>query len=174
MAKDTRARRILELCGRLFLVERYMSKKEFNFDNIKETRNRISRKITNKIKSWLDTNDVTILPKKDLGKAVGYMRKNWKALLTYMEEGYLSMHNNLSERQIRKIVLGRANWIFCGSEKGAERSAMIYSFICTCRLLEIDPYKYLNDVVKKIIENPEMDQSQLTPIEWKKGQTSPT
>ena len=125
------------------------------------------------IKKWLNKNDYEILPDHDLGKAVSYMRKNWTAFLTYLEDGHLSMDNNLSERQMRKVVLGRANWIFCGSEKGARRAAMIYSFICTCRLLEIDPYHYFNDVLEKILVWPEEKFSELTPLQWKKAQVSP-
>ena len=169
-AGDKRAKRVLELCGRLFFIERHMKEKKFSLNKIKSVRNRVGRLITAQIKKWMDENDMDILPKSDLGGAISYMRKNWDAFHTYMEEGFLSMHNNLSERQIRKVVLGRSNWIFCGSEHGARQSALIYSLTCTCRLLEIDPYEYFNDVLVKILI-PGMDMAELTPIQWKKGRS---
>jgi hypothetical protein len=170
-AGDHRARRILELCGRLFLIERIMKEKGYSYAEIKEVRNNLGRKITGQIKKWMDKHELEILPGNNLGKAMVYMRKNWAAFHTYMEEGYLSMDNNLSERQMRKVVLGRLNWIFCGSEEGARRSALIYSIMCTCKLLDIDPAKYLNDVLEKILI-PGVRIEELTPVQWKKGQVS--
>ena len=169
---DARALRVLELCGRLFFIERHIKEKNFTNSQVKEIRNTLGKLITRQIKKWLDKNEFEILPDNKLGKAIRYMLNNWKAFQTYMEEGYLSMHNNLSEQQIRKIVLGRLNWIYCGSEKGAERSALIYSFICTCRLLEINPYEYLNDVLEKILV-PGVNLAELTPIQWKKHNPPP-
>ena len=169
-AGDKRALRVLELCGKLFLVEKYMKENRYRYAQIKEVRNDLSKRITGKIKKWIDDHEFEVLPGDDLGKAMKYMCNHWPAFLTFMQEGYLSLENNLSERQIRKVVLGRQNWIICGSEDGAKRSALIYSIMGTCKLLEINPTEYLNDILEKILV-PGVNLAELTPIEWKKRNT---
>jgi hypothetical protein len=72
---------------------------------------------------------------------------NWNALMHYTEQGYLAIDNNLSERALRQVVVGRGNWQFCGSTEGGRTAATLYSVIGTCKHLGIDPFAYLREVL---------------------------
>ena len=87
------------------------------------------------------------MPKSSLGVAVGYALSNWEALIRYTEQGYLSIDNNLSERALRQVVVGRANWQFCGSAEGGRTAAALYSVVGTCKQLGIDPFAYLREAL---------------------------
>jgi hypothetical protein len=90
---------------------------------------------------------VTALPKSPLGEAVGYALSHWAALMRYAEQGYLSIDNNVSERVLRQVVVGRSNWQFCGSAEGGRTAASLYSVVGTCKHLRIDPFAYLRQVL---------------------------
>src|SRR5262245_45380721 len=93
--------------------------------------------------AWLVGQQARALPKSPLGEALGYALTNWDALMRYTEQGYLSIDNNLSERVLRQVVVGRANWQFCGSAAGGRTAAALYSVVGTCKHLGIDPFAYL-------------------------------
>src|SRR5262245_43783 len=93
--------------------------------------------------AWLVVQRVRALPKSPLGEAVGYALSNWEALMRYTEQGYLAIDNNLSERTLRQVVVGRSNWQFCGSAKGGRTAAALYSVVGTCKHLRIDPFSFL-------------------------------
>ncbi len=78
-----------------------------------------------------------------LGKAVGYTLNNWQGLNNYLLDGRLRIDNNDSERSIKPFAVGRKNWMFCATTKGAKASANIYSIIETCKVNKINPYDYL-------------------------------
>ena len=71
--------------------------------------------------------------------------------------------NNLAEHVLRIVAIGRKNWLFAGSDAGAERAAIIYSLIASCKLCEIDSLKYLRDVLKHISTHPASKIAELTP-----------
>jgi len=97
--------------------------------------------------AWLVGQRARALPKSPLGEAVGYALSNWRALMRYTEQGYLAIDNNLSERALRQVVVGRANWQFCGSAEGGRTAAALYSAVATCKHLGIDPFAYLRDLL---------------------------
>jgi hypothetical protein len=82
-----------------------------------------------------------------LGEAVGYALSNWDALMRYMDAGYLAIDNNLAERTLRQVALGRNNWQFCGSAEGGKTAAVLYSVVGTCKHLSIDPFTYLREAL---------------------------
>ena len=93
--------------------------------------------------------------------AVGYALNHWKALGRYLEQGYLAIDNNLSERTLRAIALGRNNWGVVGSEAGGEMAAVLYSVVGTCKHLGIDPFAYLRDALPGLFalgEEPTAEQ----------------
>ena len=97
--------------------------------------------------AWLVSQRARALPKSPLGEAVGYALSNWAALMRYTEQGYLAIDNNLSERALRQVVVGRANWQFCGSAEGGRTAAALYSVVGTCKHLGIDPFAYLRETL---------------------------
>jgi len=99
------------------------------------------------LKAWLDGQRPQALPKSPLGVALGYALNHWEALLRYLEQGYLAIDNNLSERTLRAIALGRNNWGVLGSAAGGRTAALLYSVVGTCKHLGIDPFGYLREAL---------------------------
>ena len=93
--------------------------------------------------SWIETNRNKVLPKSKIGRAINYAYLNQNNLQTYLEDGRCDISNNLAENSIRPFTVGRKNWLFSGSPKGARASAAVYSIIETCKANKIDAYKYL-------------------------------
>jgi transposase len=75
--------------------------------------------------------------------------------------------NNLAERVLRIVAIGRKNWLFAGSDAGAERATIIYSPIASCKLCEIDPFEYLRDVLERVSTHPASKITEWTPSGWK-------
>jgi hypothetical protein len=101
------------------------------------------------------------LPKSSLGTAIGYASNNWEALKRYLEQGFLALDNNLSERTLRAIALGRNNWGVIGSEVGGQTAAVLFSVVGTCKHLGIDSFAYLRDALPGVFalsEKPTAEQ----------------
>ena len=86
----------------------------------------------------------------------------------HTEAAWLSIDNNLSERQIKQLVIGRKNWMFAGSENGARNAAILFSVVVSCKLVGVDPFAYLKDVLTRISTHPADRVHELIPREWKK------
>jgi transposase len=84
-----------------------------------------STPILERFKGWLDEQGDRVLPKSPVGEAVGYVRKQWAALTRYVEDGDLTIDNNVSERALRRVCTGRKNWLFCGSDEGGRRAELL-------------------------------------------------
>jgi transposase len=113
------------------------------------------------LKKWLDEERPRALPKSALGQALGYALNNWEALKRYLEQGYLAIDNNLSERTLRAIALGRNNWGVLGSEVGGQTAAVLYTLVATCKHLSIDPFVYLREALPGLFalgEKPAVEQ----------------
>jgi len=121
------------------------------------------------MKPWLTELRKATLPKSLLGKAVGYFLNQWDALCLFTGNGRVAIDNNRVERQMRCVAVGRKNWLFAGSEEGGHRAAAIYSLVCTCSLLGIEPWAYLKDVLQKLAEGA--DPATLTPRLWKSARS---
>jgi transposase len=110
-----------------------------------------------------------------LGTAIGYASNNWDALKRYWERGVLALDNNLSERTLRAIALGRNNWGVIGSEAGGTTAAVLYSVVGTCKHLGIDPFAYLRDTLPGVFalgEEPTAEQlSDWLPDRWLSNRT---
>lgn len=82
------------------------------------------------------------------------------------EAAFLNIDNNHSERQIKQMVIGRKNWIFCGSENGAHHAAILFSLVGSCKLHGVDPFAYFRDVLMRIHTHPTARVHELVPREW--------
>jgi transposase len=85
-----------------------------------------------------------------MAKAIAYGRKRWIALTRFLDDGRLEIDNNIAERAVRCVALGRKNWLFAGSKAGCDRAAAIYSVIETAKLNGLEPQAYIADVIAKI------------------------
>lgn len=162
-----RANIMLELIGRLYKIEKQIREEKLDTSSIEKLRkkesNPILKKIDNYLKQWSDE----VLPKSPIGKAVGYARGQWEALNCYTTNGRLDIDNNASERALKSVVIGRKNWMFAGSDKGGEMAAVIYSLVQSCKLIGIDAFKYLRDVLERVNTHPASRIEELTPRRWK-------
>jgi len=161
-----RAHEMLALIGKLYDVEREAKQNELDASAVKELRQQHSKPILAKISPRLEDWSIEVLPKSPIGQAVGYARGQWEALNQYLHDGDLAIDNNLSERVLRSVAIGRRNWMFAGSDAGAERAAVIYSLVATCKLCHIDPFAYLRDVLDRVSTHPASRIAELTPLEW--------
>jgi transposase len=108
-----------------------------------------------------------------MAKALAYGRKRWDALTRYIDDGIVEIDNNIAERAIRAIAIGRKNWLFAGSKAGGERAAAIYSVIETAKLNGVEPQAYIADVIEKIASGWTASRwDELMPSNWT-AQTTP-
>ena len=105
------------------------------------------------LKQWLDQQLKTLSTKSELALAIRYARSRWPALCRYVDHGLVEIDNNVAERSLRMIALGRKNYLFAGSHSGGERAAAIYSLIGTCKLNGIEPLAYLRHVLTHIADH---------------------
>jgi transposase len=115
------------------------------------------------LRAWLDRQRGAALPKSPLGQAVTYAVNHWAALCRYLERGYLAIDNNLSERTLRAVALGRNNWVVVGSVQGGRTAAVLYSVVGTCKHLGLDPFVYLREALPALFalgEEPPAEQLQ--------------
>ena len=108
----------------------------------------------------------------DLGEAIGYALNNWEALRRYTEAGYLAIDNNVAEREMKKIAVGRKNWLTVGSPRGGQTAAVLFSFTSTCQRLGVEPWHYLRDVLARLPSHPPEQLGDLLPDEWARAQRS--
>jgi len=106
-------------------------------------------------KAWLEQSALQIPPKTVLGKAIGYTLRQWQKLNRYTENGQLNIDNNRAERAIKPFVIGRKNWLFSYTKKGAKASAILYSLIETAKANGHTPFDYLNWLFEELSKNPE-------------------
>jgi hypothetical protein len=100
-----------------------------------------------------------------LGKAVFYAKNQWPYLIRYIDFGEAEISNCLMENQIRPFAVGRRNWLFIGNEESANKSALLYSLIQTCKINQIEPRKYLQYVLNQVhkMRRKEIDVRTLLP-----------
>jgi len=126
-----------------------------------------AKPVLDRVKAWLDSEGQKTLPKSPIGEAISYARAQWVALTRYLEDGLLELDNNRAERALRRVAIGRKNWLFAGSDEGGRRAAIVYSLIASCAALRIDPYAYLRDVLERLPSCSTADLKRLTPKAWK-------
>jgi transposase len=90
------------------------------------------------------------------------------AFTRFLEDGRVSLTNNAAERALRCVALGRRNWTFCGSDRGGERAAAIYTLIATAKLNDIDPEAWPTDVLRRINDHQASRLDELLPWNWRK------
>lgn len=107
-----------------------------------------------------------LLPKSKLGTALGYLRNNWEALKRFLSDGRLPIDNNDAERDLRRIAVGRKNWLFVGSREGGDRAAVILTVLASAHRHDLDVWAYLRDVLEQLAKGAN-DLESLLPDAWK-------
>jgi len=165
-----RAEYAMEIFGRLYNLERDI--KDLNPEERLSTRQQKAKPIWEEFGRWLQQEIPELNEKSAIYKAFAYTMSRFKKLAVYMEDPKLNIDNNPIEASIRSVAMGRNNFLFCGSHPAAQRSAMLYSFMASCKLHNINPIDWLTDVLNKISNCPKHKQKQLLPHYWKKKQNN--
>ena len=153
--------------GPLYGIEEECKLLALDYDQITEKRQAQSVPVLYALRGWLIQELPKLTRRTPIYKAVAYALNNFDGMMIYTSDGMLEIDNNSLEREIRSIALGRRNHLFAGSHRGAERAAVIYSLIATCKLQGIDPSKWMSDVLRRIKTQPPDKLHELLPQFWK-------
>lgn len=161
-----RAQYALTQIQRLYDIERRARQNALSQEEVYQLRETEAVPILTHLGEWMQKAYPEVLPKSAMGLALAYSLKRWKELMVYTTDGKLQIDNNPVERSIRAVAVGRKNHLFCGSHEAAQRSAMLYSLMGTCKLYEVNPFIYLKDVLTRIAMHPVNKVSELLPNQW--------
>lgn len=154
---------------KLYAIERRCKDEALNHEQIGELRQKESVPILDALFAWMKDEvyvKKSVTPTSPIGKAMAYAMKRWDKLCVYTTNGMLDIDNNPVERSIRTVAIGRKNYMFAGSHEGAQRGAMLYSFMETCKMNDINPYTWLKDVLCRVHITPEEYRHLLLPHNW--------
>jgi transposase len=164
---DCRVAYPLKLIARLYRIEHLADARGLAPDQRAALRQERSQPTLEKLRHWLVIVQGSEPPASDLAKAVGYISNQWIALTRFIHDGRLKPDNNLCERILRSIALGRNNFLFFGSHQAAARAAILYSITRTCALRGIPPLPYITDVLRKLAAGwPQSRIDELLPDRW--------
>jgi transposase len=104
-----------------------------------------------------------VLPKSPIGQAITYALNQWSALNVYVTDGDLAIDNNASENALRRVALGRKNWLFCGSDNGGRTAAVLFSLIATCQRHKVEPLNYFRNLLTRVAAQPVTRLAELLP-----------
>jgi transposase len=122
--------------------------------------------VLDSFQKWLVAQKARVLPKSPIAGAINYVLNQWEALKVYTTDGDLDIDNNISERTLKLIGMGRINWLFLGSDNGGKTAAVLFSFTATCKLLGIDSFAYLRDLFERLPTHPPERLEELLPHRW--------
>jgi len=148
-----RAEYAMEMFQKLYAIEREAKQKNLTAEQRHALRLDQALPVLNELGKWMAETYKTVLPKSPIAKAMAYCIPRWDNLMNYLNDGSLEIDNNLAENAIRPIALGRKNYLFAGSSRGAERAAMFYSFFGTCKKNNVNPFEWLKKVLEIIPEH---------------------
>jgi transposase len=117
--------------------------------------------------------DGKILPKSKLKEAIGYFCGLIPYLKNYLKDAFARLDNNIAERAVRPLAIGRKNWLFFGSPDGGEAGAILFSLVQTCRGLGVNPREYLEDIMRRIMGHNSQNLHELLPDHWLKSRQQP-
>jgi transposase len=167
-AKETDGRRaaaMLEMVQQLYAVEDQA--KAMDDEPRRQLRQQQSVPILQSIRKWIDEQLPLVLPRSPMAQAMQYTLNQWDALNRYIEQGYLNIDNNAAERALKRVAIGRKNWLFAGNDDAAANHARLYTLIASAQRHGLDPQAYLNSVLAKISITPLSEVKQFLPDVWK-------
>lgn len=157
----------LEQFANLYAIERDIKEQQLQHEQALELRQQKAVPILQCLGKWMKEQYVQTLPKSTIGKALGYSIERWDELSIYATNGKLNIDNNPVENTIRPVAVGRKNYLFAGSHEAAQRSAMLYSLLGTCKLNGINPFIWLRETLRRIATHPINKIEELLPQNFK-------
>lgn len=158
-----RAEFVLTQMQKLYAVEKIARDENYSHAQRYELRQQESVPVLELLHNWFKENIMLVLPKSTIGEAMAYSLARWKRLCIYAQDGKLEIDNNLVENVIRPVALGRKNYLFAGSHDAAQRSAMLYSFMGTCKLRGVEPLEWLKNTLSKLPDHKANRLEELLP-----------
>jgi transposase len=148
-----RAKIAMDYIGKLYAIEKHLRETDPTPEQILQQREP-SLVLLKEFKSWIQDqlNSGKVLPKSAIGKAMAYTLNQWDKLLVYTQHAQVQIDNNLIENSIRPIAVGRKNYLFAGSHQAAQNAAMLYSFLGSCKINQVEPFAWLKKVLETINE----------------------
>ena len=161
-----RSHQALAYYGQLYTLERAANTNQFDDGQRWQMRQDFEVPILETFHSWLVAQRAEVLPKSPMAEAIGYALNNWTALIRYTEAGFLSIDNNVAEREMKRIAIGRKNWLHVGSDEGGRTAVVLFSFTSTCHRLGVEPWAYLQSVLTRLPKTPPERLAELLPDRW--------
>lgn len=147
--KSTPATKIpLDIISKLYQIEKEILNESPEARLKKRQEN--SRPLMDELKGWLDEKSAKVLPKSLIGKAISYALDQWDKMQIFLENPLVEIDNNRCERYIRQFVIGRNNWVFSTSQKGATASARLYSLVESAKANGLEPFSYFSTIFKEL------------------------
>jgi transposase len=134
---------------------------------IRDLRQEFSVPILATIKTWLDEQQKLVLPRSPMAQAITYVLNQWEALNVYTTQGYLNIDNNAAERALKRIAIGRKNWLFAGHDEAAKSTAILTTLIASAQRHGVDPHAYLTGVLARIAATSTSQLEQFLPERFK-------
>ena len=159
-----RSHQALAYYRQLYELERQA--KDFSDVQRLQMRQELSLPILEQFHQWLLAQRPEVLPKSPMGEAIAYALNNWEALRRYTEAGFLAIDNNVAEREMKRIAIGRKNWLTVGSPRGGQTAEVLFSFTSTCQRLGVEPWAYLQDILTHVPTTPAGQLGDLLPDRW--------
>lgn len=159
----------LGLFQQLYAIEQTIKDEALTGDAVLQLRKQQAVPILGTLQKWMTEEYPKVLPRSPLGAAIAYCLPRWRKLCIYTTDAILNIDNNPVENAIRPVAIGRKNYLFAGSHEAAQRSAMVYSLLATCRLHNINPYDWLKDVLQRMHLYTTNNIAELLPQNWKKA-----
>jgi transposase len=160
-----RAKTALAWIGALFALERSMASTPAK--KRREIRQTRAAPIIDAFFEWCDREADRVLDQSPMAQGIGYARNQRVALRRFLDDGRLPMHNNISELNLRREVVGRKNWLFVGSDDGGDVNATFVSLLASCSLHKLEPFTYLRDLLCLLPRWPSHRVLQLAPAYWR-------
>jgi transposase len=118
------------------------------------------------LEAWLREQRSRLSNASSVSKPIDYMLRRWDRFARFIDDGRICLTNNAAERALRGFALGRKSWLFAGSERGADRAAIMATLIMTAKLNDVDPQAWLADVLARINDHAIHRLDELLPWNW--------
>lgn len=161
-SKDSQV--VLKLIAQIYKIENDI--KKLDAEPKLAMRKTRTAKVLGELHKYLTSWHERTLPRSPIVNAIEYALKQWSEIVRVTESPKFEVDNNGIERQIRPIAVGRKNWLFAGSHDGADRAAVLYSLINSCKLNKVNPFEYIRDVIFRAPGASEDELYQLLPHRW--------
>jgi hypothetical protein len=161
------ASQVMTLIAKLFEVEADAAARNVSFEERVALRSEKSGAILARIEAARAELVGRFSEQEEMSKALGYLKNQWPTLVRFLQDGRVPIHNNACENAIRPVAIGRRNWLFAGSERGGHAAATVYTLIESCRIVGVDPFAYLRDVLVRVATHPANRVEELLPAGWK-------